>query len=766
MSAGTHVAVPAKWRHVPEVATHAALQTKRTQLKRPDISYDVDGDGVVSVDDMRIARHFDADSDGKLTLHEHQQAVEARKRGIKFKDTSQDGHAFGISKRMYYSMYTGDEQETDGTDIGFLKMKREILMGGNMGTRSKLRMDRRTAELTDLTTKYAGKLPPAFVTYTYARDMGYVEDPKFKTRTEWRTAMRVQRAKDSGGDPQQIINAAAGKVHVSLTDDTRANPPGLAHVPNPAHSTRTELLTDRRERDVATLHSRVLELELAGYIDSGTRAELKLLRNVEKLRNAKSIRTNADIAAERKAADEKKCLDLLDKHQAQLDEQRASTLDYSDPNKPFYTQLPGYNADPPVARSKALQLQDSLQREAKAAELLAASSSSSATAATAFATAAAAADIETAESLTAAASGTVEAAGGVPPRKRAVTFGPNTRSNSSTLAAANAINQALSQAEPATPRRGTGLDTSFSMMLLEQRDMIKTTELAPTAIVLEDRTMSKPLYSSFSKDFVFHEPEKKKVKPNRPRPKTAQPPILVSGINSKRLDALENFDANEAMNASQRSELSMSRLLRRESRKRPETASPRLMRFAAAEEHSHLQSSLPTNTMQSDDTAAGLTHTDSGFDLATVVNAIENEDITDADGNLLDDPHVGEAQRQRNDTRQVYPNEYTPRSVSVAARINATVLRPSPPTTTVLAKPQTPRSRPQSSPVAINATRLALNLSALSNSNSQINNTAAVSPSLSTSLTPRPPSSALARRGNETVRSGGFHVLKEVQALL
>jgi len=41
---------------------------------RPDISYDIDGDGSVSQKDYFLAKHFDVDKDGKLNTQEKKNA--------------------------------------------------------------------------------------------------------------------------------------------------------------------------------------------------------------------------------------------------------------------------------------------------------------------------------------------------------------------------------------------------------------------------------------------------------------------------------------------------------------------------------------------------------------------------------------------------------------------------------------------------------------------------------------------------------------------
>jgi hypothetical protein len=54
---------------------------ERHLLKQPDISYDLDADGIVGVRDYLLAKRFDKDEDGKLSPPEHRAAISALKNG-------------------------------------------------------------------------------------------------------------------------------------------------------------------------------------------------------------------------------------------------------------------------------------------------------------------------------------------------------------------------------------------------------------------------------------------------------------------------------------------------------------------------------------------------------------------------------------------------------------------------------------------------------------------------------------------------------------
>ena len=52
---------------------------RRREMGKPDLSYDLDGDGVVGNRDFVLAKIFDKDQDGKLNQQERKQAEEAIK---------------------------------------------------------------------------------------------------------------------------------------------------------------------------------------------------------------------------------------------------------------------------------------------------------------------------------------------------------------------------------------------------------------------------------------------------------------------------------------------------------------------------------------------------------------------------------------------------------------------------------------------------------------------------------------------------------------
>ena len=62
-----------------EKRTKTEMLERRKASFRPDLSYDLDGDGIVGNRDFVISKLFDADKDGKLNEQERSNALNAIK---------------------------------------------------------------------------------------------------------------------------------------------------------------------------------------------------------------------------------------------------------------------------------------------------------------------------------------------------------------------------------------------------------------------------------------------------------------------------------------------------------------------------------------------------------------------------------------------------------------------------------------------------------------------------------------------------------------
>ena len=75
---GEEVKIPNWWQSGSQTTkTLSALNQNRRKEWVPDISFDLDGDGVVGNRDLVLSKMFDKDGDGKLNAQERKNAEEA-----------------------------------------------------------------------------------------------------------------------------------------------------------------------------------------------------------------------------------------------------------------------------------------------------------------------------------------------------------------------------------------------------------------------------------------------------------------------------------------------------------------------------------------------------------------------------------------------------------------------------------------------------------------------------------------------------------------
>jgi hypothetical protein len=112
--------VPSHWERQARVKTRSSLQEKRRLDELPDMSYDIDGDGVVSPLDLFIAKQFDKDKNGYLTQEERYRAWEALQGGFANKFYVTRGGASSLDLRV--------QQDADGNVLA------TDLEGGRLGS--------------------------------------------------------------------------------------------------------------------------------------------------------------------------------------------------------------------------------------------------------------------------------------------------------------------------------------------------------------------------------------------------------------------------------------------------------------------------------------------------------------------------------------------------------------------------------------------------------------------------------------------------------
>ena len=197
--------IPTDWTKVPKVSTRVDLLELRKKENLPDISYDLDGDGVVGGKDYCISKRFDLDCDGKLNNKEKAKAIEAINSGFEDQfvwgcDSSGINRSFRIVQKRgnvilneeftnmknTYPEYPSTEAKIKTkTELDLIR-KQEIKLLSKYYEK-KLHKDYRI-ELTDphqptLESLSQGVRTPLIKPKNFC-EYSYQENPKFKTKEE------------------------------------------------------------------------------------------------------------------------------------------------------------------------------------------------------------------------------------------------------------------------------------------------------------------------------------------------------------------------------------------------------------------------------------------------------------------------------------------------------------------------------------------------------------------------------------------------------
>jgi hypothetical protein len=81
MESRSPVKIPINWLQEPRIKTQSELVASRRNENKPDISFDLDNDGVVGAHDLVLGSLFDKDKDGKLNEEEMKNARRALSQG-------------------------------------------------------------------------------------------------------------------------------------------------------------------------------------------------------------------------------------------------------------------------------------------------------------------------------------------------------------------------------------------------------------------------------------------------------------------------------------------------------------------------------------------------------------------------------------------------------------------------------------------------------------------------------------------------------------
>ncbi|CAK9009759.1 Uncharacterized protein SCF082_LOCUS10406 [Durusdinium trenchii] len=225
------------WLKVPEHQTLTQLKAARRAERIPDLSMDVDGDGVVGPTDYFVAKTFAKDLDNRLTTPERSQVVEALENGFL------DRYAWGydqvgaqrknVLKQLRGKIYNGDNaHELTQVNPHFNSHKVP-----RFWTASEMKMQRR-AEVANAATalKEAHEAQhPWHIPEPTLRQENMLDDPPFTSRHQKAEARRREARQYGGLDAES--NA-----------EKQLQVPGLSFVEAPQASTQRELQAQRKQR--------------------------------------------------------------------------------------------------------------------------------------------------------------------------------------------------------------------------------------------------------------------------------------------------------------------------------------------------------------------------------------------------------------------------------------------------------------------------------------------------------------------------------------
>ncbi|KAF4694700.1 hypothetical protein FOZ60_007214 [Perkinsus olseni] len=238
LSGYADVAPIGEWEKEPEVSDK--IGNRRANLI-PDISYDVDGDGVVGARDYFIAKNFDEDRDGRLNRKERQWCMEALSKG--WLDRFSFGHDQAGSKRPFAvqqrrgKIFTQDSSFELGETYPAHPISKVIPFHH---TKTELALDRRNEmknAASQLYDRWERKNPSMVAEQPPSKD-NYVAHPKI-------THIGERAAADNEASR---VCAGLMPVNTHLNPDRESKALSTEWVEAPAVRTRSQLMELRREK--------------------------------------------------------------------------------------------------------------------------------------------------------------------------------------------------------------------------------------------------------------------------------------------------------------------------------------------------------------------------------------------------------------------------------------------------------------------------------------------------------------------------------------
>lgn len=194
--------IPKNWLTPVKYSTRTELLENRKKDNLPDMSFDLDGDGIVSGKDYCIGKRFDLDQDGKLNNEEKTNALAALNAGIEDQfvwgcESSGINRSFRIMQKRGNVILNEEFHSVQSTYPQF------PLPSHTKKVKSKNEMMNLRKNEIKLQAKYfEGKIQKEYRKEVASPGLpkdkqvsindGYSENPKYKTQNEMKQQKRLQ----------------------------------------------------------------------------------------------------------------------------------------------------------------------------------------------------------------------------------------------------------------------------------------------------------------------------------------------------------------------------------------------------------------------------------------------------------------------------------------------------------------------------------------------------------------------------------------------
>lgn len=230
------VRVPSEWARSSPIKSNSELNEQRRKDNCPDLTYDLDGDGVVGGYDLVISKIFDKDGDGKLNEEERRNAEEAIKNGFGSKftwgcDMSGNKRSFRVIQKRGKVIVDEDFAKVIETYPPFEVKETHVRTKSQLNEERRNEKKERANELQQKWEQYN----PAQVERVRARDEFYVENPKFNSLSHRKTEEKLEARRRAGLEEPTLL--------MKSQED-------FSYCKDPAAKTRIEMFENRRNKIV------------------------------------------------------------------------------------------------------------------------------------------------------------------------------------------------------------------------------------------------------------------------------------------------------------------------------------------------------------------------------------------------------------------------------------------------------------------------------------------------------------------------------------